>query len=255
MAALERELGVTLFERVGRTVVSTQAGLALLEHARAMGTAADAVALAASGSAQTAEGVVSVSASEVVAFELLPPIVRQLRGTAPGLVIEIVATDTLSDLRRREADIAIRHTRPNDPELIGRLLRHARASFYASTAWVAQHGHPRTAQEALAHRFVGGDRQGTYLAYLRQHGLPLTEAHFAVRCERSLVGWQLIRQGLGIGIMMDDVALKTPGVVRVLDDVAPVDFPFWLVTHRELHTARRIRVVFDALAQALGQAT
>ncbi len=116
---------------------------------------------------------------------------------------------------------------------------------------MAQHGHPRSAQDALAHPFIGADRHGAYLAYLRQHGLPLSEAHFVVRCEHSLVGWQLVRQGLGIGAMMDEVAQATPGVVRVLDDVPPVEFPVWLVTHRELHTARRIRVVFDALAQAL----
>ena len=61
----------------------------------------------------------------------------------------------------------------------------------------------------------------------------------------------LVQQGLGIGVMMDEVARRTPGVVRVLDEVAPVRFPVWLVTHRELRTARRIRMVFDVLAAAL----
>ena len=56
---------------------------------------------------------------------------------------------------------------------------------------------------------------------------------------------------MGIGAMMDDIARDTPGIVRVLDDLPPVRFPIWLVTHRELRTARRIRVVFDALAAGL----
>ena len=60
-----------------------------------------------------------------------------------------------------------------------------------------------------------------------------------------------MRQGLGIGAMMDDVARLTPGVVRVLEALAPARFPIWLVTHRELRTARRIRVVFDVLAEHL----
>ena len=51
--------------------------------------------------------------------------------------------------------------------------------------------------------------------------------------------------------MMEEIARDTPGVVRVLDDVPPVRFPIWLVTHRELRTARRIRLVFDLLAEAL----
>ncbi|HNY47626.1 MAG TPA: LysR family transcriptional regulator, partial [Casimicrobium sp.] len=53
------------------------------------------------------------------------------------------------------------------------------------------------------------------------------------------------------GVMMDEIAASTRNVVRVLDDVPPVRFPIWLVTHRELRTARRIRVVFDRLAVAL----
>ena len=61
----------------------------------------------------------------------------------------------------------------------------------------------------------------------------------------------LVRHGLGIGAMMDDIVHTLPDVVRVLDDVPPVLFPIWLVTHRELRTARRIRLVFDLLAEAL----
>ena len=64
--------------------------------------------------------------------------------------------------------------------------------------------------------------------------------------------WALVQQGLGIGAMMEEIARDTPGVVRVLDDVPPILFPVWLVTHRELRTSRRIRVVFEALAEGLG---
>ena len=69
--------------------------------------------------------------------------------------------------------------------------------------------------------------------------------------EYAHTGWALVRQGLGIGAMMDEVAQGFPDVVRVLDEVPPVVFPIWLVTHRELRTARRIRIVFDLLAEAL----
>jgi DNA-binding transcriptional LysR family regulator len=97
----------------------------------------------------------------------------------------------------------------------------------------------------------GSDRAGRYLAYLRQHGLALGEAHFKCYADNSVAHWALVRQGLGIGAMMDEIASATPDVVRVLDDLPPVKFPIWLVTHRELRTARRIRVVFDLLAEEL----
>jgi DNA-binding transcriptional LysR family regulator len=254
VAAIEGWLGVTLFERVGKRMVLTSTGLDLLEHARAMGSAAQELALAASGRSQAVDGMVSISASDAVAAYLLPRAIRRIREVAPRIVIEVVSSNALSDIRRREADIAVRHVSSTHQDLIARLLREATASFYASESWVAAHGHPRTAEEAAPHDFIGADRSGRFLDYLRAHGLPLTTANMALHSENSVTAWALVREGLGIGVMMDDVAAVTPGVVRVLDELPPVRFPIWLVTHRELRTARRIRVVFDVLAECLAPA-
>ena len=255
VAAIEQALGVTLFERTAQAMVLTDAGLSLLEHARTMGSAVQELMLAASGQSQAVEGLVSISASDAVATWLLPPVLHRLREVAPGITVEVVTSNALSDLRRREADIAIRHVRPDQPDLIGRLLYESSAGFYASADWVARHGHPRTAQEAQGLDFIGADRTGRYLEYLVHHGLPLSATQFRVLSENSVTAWMLVQQGLGIGVMMDDIARRTPGVVRVLDEVAAVRFPVWLVTHRELRTARRIRLVFDELAEALTNRT
>ena len=253
VAAIEKCLGVTLLERAGKSMVLTATGLDLLEHARTMGSAADALGMAATGRSQAVEGVVSVSASDMIATHLLPNLIRRLRQEAPGIAIEVIATNAISDLQRREADIAIRHVNPDQPELIARLIRQATACFYASKDWVETHGHPRNAQDAARLPFVGADRAGRYLAYLHQHGLLLSEANFNCYADHSVAHWALVCQGLGIGAMMDEIALDTPGVIRVLDDIPPVQFPIWLVTHTELHTSRKIRVVFDFLAEGLAQ--
>lgn len=251
VSAIEQALGVTLFERGAQAMVPTAAGLHLLEHARAMGSAAQELSLAASGQAQAEEGMVAISASDAIATWILPPIVAQLRQSEPGIRLEIVTSNALSDLRRREADIAIRHVRPSEPDLIGRLLFEASAGFYASEAWVARHGHPRKAAQAPGLDFIGLDRAGRYMAQLAAHGLPVAAEQFRLLSENTVTSWMLVRQGLGIGVMMDQIARQTPGIVRVFDTVEPVRFPVWLVTHRELRTARRIRIVFDALAAAL----
>ena len=255
VAAIEQRMGVTLFERVGKAMALTPTGLDLLEHARAMGTAAEALRLAATGRSQAVDGVVSVSATDAVATHLLPPLVRQLREAEPGIAVEVISSNALSDLLRREADIAIRHLKPEQPELIARLVREAEAHFYASEDWIKVHGHPRRAEEAAQLPFVGSDRSGQFLAFLRHHGLPLGEANFSCYADHSMTQWALVRHGLGIGAMMDKIARDTPGIVRVLDDVPPVRFPIWLVTHRELRTSRRIRVVFETLAQGLASGT
>lgn len=251
VAAIEQVMGVTLFERVGKSMALTPTGLDLLEHARAMGAAAEALSLAATGSSQAVRGVVSVSATDAVATTLLPPLVKKLHDQEPGITIDVIPSNALSDLLRREADIAIRHVKPEQPDLIARLVREASAHFYASESWVNAHGHPRSAEDAARLSFVGSDRSGQYLGYLRMHGLPLSEANFSCYADHSVAHWALVRQGMGIGVMMEEIANATPGMVRVLDDLPPVRFPIWLVTHRELRTSKRIRMVFDALAQGL----
>lgn len=45
-----------------------------------------------------------------------------------------------------------------------------------------------------------------------------------------------------------------PEVEKVLPDLPSLEFPIWLVTHRELQTGQRIRVVFDHLARGLMKA-
>lgn len=251
VAAIEQRMGVTLFERVGKAMALTPTGQDLLAHARAMGAAADALQLVASGRSKAVGGVVSVSATYAMAAYFLAPLVRQLREKEPNIAVEVIASDALSDLLRREADIAVRHVKPDQPDLIARFVREATAHFYASEDWVKVHGHPRRAEEAAHLPFVGADRSGHFLAFLRQQGLPLSEANFSCYADHSMAQWSLVRHGMGIGAMADEIARDTPGMVRVLDEVPPVRFPIWLVTHRELRTSRPIRVVFDALAKGL----
>lgn len=254
VAAMEQHLGVTLFERVGKGLQLTTTGHELLAHARTMGAAANALGLAASGRSQEPGGVVSVSATDVVAAWLLPPLVQRLRVSEPSIALNVIGSDALSDLLRREADIAIRHVPPEQPELIGRLVGEATAHFYASKDWVAAHGNPHTAADAAHLAFVGADRGGRFLGFLRAHGLPVTESNFSCYADQSAVNWALVRQGLGIGVMMVDIARHATGVLRVLQGVPPVRFPIWLVSHRELRTSRAIRAVFDALAHGLAVA-
>src|SRR5512137_529250 len=74
VAALERALGIALFERVGRGLALTPSGREVLEHVRAMGEAAGRVALVASGRSQAVAGPIRITASEVYAAHLLPSI-------------------------------------------------------------------------------------------------------------------------------------------------------------------------------------
>ena len=253
VAALEQELGVALFERVGRGLALTPSGLELVEHVRAMGDAASRVSLAASGRSQSIEGTVCITASEAYAAFVLPPIVETLRRSAPGITIEIVASNAVSDLRRREADIAIRHGRPTDPDLIAKRLPDDAAQLYATPTYLDRIGTPRSFADCSQADFIGFDDNQPMLDGLNARGFTLTGRNFPILTASHLVHWALVKQGLGIGVMPLQVGDAEPSVVRVLPDMEPFEIPVWLVAHRELNTSRRVRLVFDLFADALSE--
>ncbi len=249
--ALETELGVVLFERLGRGLSLTPAGHGLLEHVRAMGQAANDLSLAALGQTQDVKGVVSIAASEVYAAFLLPKILARLRAEHPGVGLRIVASSATSDLRRHEADIAIRNFRPKEPDLIARKIRDVPARLYASPAYLERIGRPQTPEDLHRAEFIDIDDRHSLMHGLNARGLNLTPENFPIMTESYLVMWDYVRAGLGIGILDGNIGDADPLVERALPDFDPLVFPIWLVAHRDLVTSRRIRVVFDALATAL----
>ena len=248
---LEQELGIVLFERVGRGLTLTPSGLELLDHVRNMGEAAGRVSMTALGQSQALEGTICISASETYAVVLLPPIIAKLRIMEPGIQVEIVVTNHASDLRRREADIAIRNFRPTEPDLIAKKIGDADAVLYATPDYVEKIGNPTKPYDLRHAEFVNMDHGGMMLKGLNTLGLGLTEANFPLLTESYLVMWELVRQRAAIGILDAHIGDVDPVVRRVLPDLEPLVFPIWLVSHRELTTSRRIRRVFDFLAEEL----
>jgi DNA-binding transcriptional LysR family regulator len=252
VTALERALGVTLFERGHREVRLTGAGLELLEHVRAMAEAANRVSLAASGQSHAIEGRVRITATELLATHHLPAMLRKLRERAPGIVVELVASDELRDLIRREADIAIRHAQPTQPDLIGRRVGTVRGRIFAARRLLDEVGLPRTFDDLADQDFIGIDDTEGLLAAVAEQGLTLRIEQFRVHAASGNCMLQLIREGLGFGFLPTDTAGLFDDLVSVLPDLFDPEIPVWLVAHRELHTSRRIRVVFDLLAEELG---
>ncbi|WP_264211119.1 LysR family transcriptional regulator [Leisingera thetidis] len=249
VAALEGELGVLLFERLGRSLALTEAGQELLHHSRRMGEAADGLSLAATGQAQSIDGTVRITASDVMSAHVLPPLLQRLRQRAPGLTIGVVAANDIRDLMRREADIAIRHVRPEQPELIARLVQEASGHFYAAKTYLNRRGRPASYAELAAHDFVSFGDTDRMIGFLGPMGIPVTADNFRIGSNSGLVAWELVRQGFGITPMSDEVAAAAPEVECLLPESGAITFPVWLTTHREVHTSRRIRLVFDLLAE------
>ncbi|MBY8915276.1 LysR family transcriptional regulator [Nitratireductor sp. L1-7-SE] len=251
--ALEAELGVELFERIGRRLSLSPTGSALLEHIERMGDAADAFSLAASGNVQALTGRVSISATDTFSAYVLPEILDRIRLEAPQLSVMVVASNDLSDLHRREADIAIRHVAPDRERLVGQRLRDTEAHFYASHDWVERNGLPRSVDELAHSDLIGIEDVERYTAYLNGMGIPIGVSDFRLLSNSGIAVWQMVRQGLGVAAMLREVAERTPEVTRLPLDLPGITVPIWLITHQGLEASPRIRLVQRIVSEELAR--
>ncbi len=254
IAELESQLGVVLFERTGRGLVPTATGLQLAESARGMEAGALQLERTLSGVQTQSSGTVRMTASVPVAVFLMPPVLAAMRQALPEIQVELVSSNQVSNLLRREADIALRMIRPDQSTLIARKIGNVNLGAYAQRGYLARSRPLRQASDLLQHELIGSDADSAILHGFAAMGFPATRSSFALRSDDLIVQWQAIRAGLGIGFCADYMARSAPDVVQVLPGQIKVPpLPMWLAVHREIRTSTRIRSVFDFLADAMPQ--
>jgi DNA-binding transcriptional LysR family regulator len=254
VAALEKEIGVALFQRVGQRLELTNSGIELLEIARRMGDAACEFSLVAQGQSQLLEGNVVVSACELDAVFRLPQIISKLREKEPGITIEVVVTNAVSDLKRREADIAIRSFQPTQSNLIARKLGQEVVWLYGSKQYLDSYNKINSIAELSDIQIIDFNTNNNIMNQLNQLGWKLTPDNFKIVTECQSMQINLCKQGLGLIYLTQDIGDKEQTLSRAFESFAPsMHLPVWLVCHQELHTSLRIRRVFDFLATELQQ--
>jgi len=251
LGELEVQLGAPLFERTGRGVVPTAAALAVLPAARQMQSGAEGLARAARRGREATQGTVRITTSEVAACWLLPPIVAALQREEPGIAIEIVASNLVQNLLRREADIALRMVRPVQGSLVARRLADIGIGAYAHRDYLAHAGAPSAPHDLLHHRLIGYDRDDAILNGMAAMGMKVGPAAFAVRTDHQVANAQLVAAGAGIGFVTHYCAAQWPGMQRVLPDLDIPAMPCWIAVHRELRGSGVVRRVFEFLVDAV----
>ena len=195
----------------------------------------------------------TITTTEVTAAFVLPPMIARLRKAHPGIQVDVVASNELRDLRRREADIALRSVRPTDPDLVAKKLVRETAQLYAAPDCLCRFGNPQERAALQQAQFIGFEDNQPYLQGLNELGLGLTERNFPIRCGDHLVQWEMVKQGLGIGVMVSPVGDAEPLVERAAPWLPAFEFNVWLAAHREVNTSRLVRPVFDFLADEFAQ--
>lgn len=249
---LEATLGSSLFTRAQNGLTPTDLALALEPIAEGMAASAEALARTAAGGIDSEVGVVRLTASEIISIEVLPEILGPFHRAHPGIRIELDVSNKNADLLRRDADIAIRMRRPEQGALLARRLGDVRIGFYAHKSYFEHHSIPERPGDLSDHTIIGPDRDTLVLNGVTIAGRPVTPDMFTFRTDNDATQLAALRAGIGIGVCQTTIAARDPDLVPVLADEVRFDFEVWLSMHEGLRTNRRIKLVYDHLAEALG---
>lgn len=242
IAALESALGLRLFDRLPRRWSLTPEGENLLPQARRLEEEALSLQRAAAGVAPLS-GTVRISAPPVLASHLLVPRLTSLRRSLPGVTLELVGESREANLTRREADIALRLSRPTAEGLVARPLVEIGYGLYGMRSYVAE-------VNSADWAFVGYEE--SLMGTPQQQWLEKTANDRAFSFRSNDLGslCQAVKGGLGVGVLPNFLAGDDPSLV-LLSPACPVTRTLWLVMHPDVRRSPRVRAVADGIVGIL----
>lgn len=229
----------------------TDAGAELLSHVRGMADAATQISRVATGQRQSIEGIVRITSSDAMSAYILPLFLISLRKQYPGISIELVPSDSVSDLTRRDADMAIRHVWPEKPDLIVKRVANIDVGLNASAGYLVSIQPIRSSENLSKAAIIGYEHPERLVPQLNALDVPVTAKNHGIATTSGRAVYELARAGAGIALIAKADDDNKIGLEEVLPGAQKVQIPVWLVTHREIQISRRIRIVFDHLADGL----
>lgn len=248
--ALESALQLKLFTRSHDGFAPTDAAHALRPYAADLADTAAALLRTASGQREGVRGTVRITASEVIGVEVLPPILASLRQQHPELEIELLLSNQLKDLLRREADIAVRATQPTQGALIARHVGTIELGMHARPDYLARCGTPKRLEELDGHSVVGFDTETAWLRRIRETVGGFDRSIFSLRADSDVAQLAMIRAGFGLGVCQVGLARRS-GLVRVLQTPLSFKLDTWIAMHADLRDSPRCAATFAALVAGL----
>jgi DNA-binding transcriptional LysR family regulator len=240
-----------LFTRSQIGLMPTEAALSLKNYAEAMRSTAAALERAAASQGDGVRGTVRLTASDVIGVEVLPSIIAGLRDEHPDLVLELVLTDRMQDLLRRESDIAVRMARPRQELLVARRVGQIELGLHAHRRYLSRHGTPSSMAELADHALIGFDQTTAFVRGAAKSLGGWRREAFALRTDNNLGQLALIRAGAGIGICQAGLARRDESMVRLFARQFSMQMETWITMHEDLRHSPRCRATFDALVKGV----
>jgi DNA-binding transcriptional LysR family regulator len=247
LETLEESLGVRLFLRTRDGYSISPAGEQLVPRAERMEDEADAIARELVGQQARLSGSVRVTTSPAFGPRVIAPILAEFLALHPAIDLELDADNRMFSLTKREADMAIRFARPPDRHLVASKLAGFGNAVYCAPSYVDKRGRPRPPFEG--HDFIAEYPEATPEArWVAQHA---AKGRVVFKSSSTHVHLVMTLAGLGIALLPCYLGDREPGLVRLCPPLPAVQRAVWLVMHRDLQYAPRIRACADFLAERI----
>lgn len=247
IAAMEHGLAATLFLRTSQGYVLTPVGETVLASAEQMELAAMDFVRAAQGVDNRLVGEVNVATTDTLGIDFLLPALRELHRHHPDIRVILNTSTQVANLTLREADIAIRSVKPTNPDLIIRKLASWPIGLYASAEYLARQGMPEQGNGFAGHSLVVYEPHWQNSRSLTMLDEPADGAKIAAGVNTSLMLRHALMTGLGLGEIAVPLA-EQAGLVRVWPErQLQKPYEVWLVMHRDVQHAARVRAVIKAI--------
>jgi DNA-binding transcriptional LysR family regulator len=249
--ALEAAMGVRLFERLPGGWRPTGPGEQVIRAAERMEEQAIALDRELLGRDHRLEGRLRVTSSETLAYRVLTRQLARFRERHPGIRLELVIDNRMLSLSRREADVALRPTRPREGDLFGRKLADIAWSVYGAPALLARSGRPQAIADLTAHPLIGWDEGATQIKVVEWLATIAPDGAFVYRTS-SLVN-QLVaaRAGIGLAVLPCYLGDVEPELVRLFEPVPELARELWIVTHADLRHTARVRAFLEMVGEGI----
>jgi DNA-binding transcriptional LysR family regulator len=238
----ERDLGAPLFERGPDGFAATPLGEEVLATAERMADEVTGLLRRLEGTTGGLTGLVRLTTTPHLAALLFAPALGGFLRAHPGLQIELVGDNRGLDLSRREADLAVRLSRPEVPGLVARRLGEIALACYAAGA----DPRPFEAQSFLAHEDASGHAAPQrYLSAL----VPTERMVLRSNTTQALV--EAARAGLGCAVLPCFVGERDPALRRVPAPRAMPPMTLWLLYHEDLRRSPRVRAAVTFIDEVI----
>lgn len=245
--AIERRLGVTLFDRTREGYTVTASGELAVSAASAMEIEAIAVERRMLGAAGRIGGVVRLATSELLAGFLLPTVLNDFLALHPQIEVEIDVSSRAVDLTRREADLALRASNAPADDLIGRQVGELRYAVYG-----ARGQRPVSSIGMLSElAWLGVDQSLSHLAIARWRDTHLANARTRVRFNSLAPMVHAVGEGLGVAILPTFAADRVDTITRLTTVLDQPRMKLWVLSHGDSRDNARVRALAQHLARHL----